>query len=78
VLLRVRAVVAGAEVLTKQQLHLVERHGHTSSSKTKRTPDGVDLAYSLNCHSSSLRYDRATLLRHDDAVVRQIAAILPV
>jgi hypothetical protein len=44
-------------------------HGYTSSSKEEKSPDGVDLAYSLGCPASSLRYDRAALLRHDDELV---------
>jgi hypothetical protein len=53
-------------------------HGSTSSSKEEKSPDGVDLAYSLGCPASSLMYNRAALLKHDDDVVRQIAAILPI
>jgi hypothetical protein len=51
-------------------------HGDTSSSK-KTSPDGVTLGYRLKCSSGSLRYNRAALLRHDDIVVRQLAALLP-
>jgi hypothetical protein len=52
-------------------------HGDTSPSKEK-SPDGVELAYSLNCASSSLTYNRAALLKHDAELVRRIAAILPI
>lgn len=51
-------------------------HGDTSSSK-KTSPDGVTLGYRLKCSSGSLRYNRVALLRHDDIVVRQLAALLP-
>lgn len=52
-------------------------HAYTSASEEK-SPDGANLAYSLACPSSSLTYNRVALLRHDDVVVRQIAALLPV
>lgn len=53
-------------------------HRYTSSSTEERSPDGVDLAYSLDCPAPRLNYDRTALLKHGDVVVRQIAAILPV
>jgi hypothetical protein len=50
-------------------------HGYTTVSEC---PDGDSFAYDLVCPVSSLRYDRAALLRHDDELIRRIVAILPV
>lgn len=52
-------------------------HGYTSISKDE-SPDGADFAFGLGCPASGLHYNRAALLKHDDEVVRRIAAVLPV
>ena len=54
-------------------------HGYTMISKESQnaTDARFDTGYDLGCNPSALRYDRAALLRHDDELVRRIAAILP-